>query len=144
MEQKLTKMQKNVLSELFNGKIESEILESTKISPGLYRNWLRSDVWKKAFAERMEACQRQAQLMLSNFLVTATIKLIGLTESNNEETARKACLDILEMKSLISETVEQATPKTQLTDKNIQTIMRILTDTAKDTGQSKNEQKNQS
>ncbi|OHB59622.1 MAG: hypothetical protein A2167_08675 [Planctomycetes bacterium RBG_13_46_10] len=92
----------------------------------------------------MEACQRQAQLMLSNFLVTATIKLIGLTESNNEETARKACLDILEMKSLISETVEQATPKTQLTDKNIQTIMRILTDTAKDTGQSKNEQKNQS
>jgi hypothetical protein len=104
------------------------VLETTKISPGLYRNWLRSKEWQEAFAERIEGCRRQAQLVLSNFLVTATAKLVTLTQSDNEETSRKACIDILEMKSLITESIKSLEPDTKLSDKKVEQIMRVLSD----------------
>jgi hypothetical protein len=130
MAKALTKAQKNVLKEMFSGKTETEALASVKISSGLYRKWLRSKEWKEAFEERMEGCRRQAQLILSNFLVYAATKLINLAGCDKEPVARQACLDILEMKPLVGEKTQNTIEEipTKMSEKTAETIMRVLAD----------------
>jgi hypothetical protein len=78
----------------------------------------------------MEGCRRQAQLILSNFLVYAVTKLIDLAGCDKEPVARQACLDILEMKPLVGEKTQVAIEEipTRINEKTAETIMRVLAD----------------
>jgi len=78
----------------------------------------------------MEGCRRQAQLILSNFLVYAATKLINLAGCDKEPVARQACLDILEMKPLVGEKTQNTIEEipTKMSEKTAETIMRVLAD----------------
>jgi hypothetical protein len=75
----------------------------------LTKNWLKC----KSFTDELDflkgAAKRQSDLILAKYISVATAKLIGLTGSEKEETARKACLDIISIpqtRSLLSEETE--------------------------------------
>ncbi|MBE3143134.1 MAG: hypothetical protein IMZ61_04320, partial [Planctomycetes bacterium] len=43
----------------------------------------------------IKSAHRQGELILARFANVAAVKLVALTESANPETARKACLDVI-------------------------------------------------
>ena len=93
---RLTKKQQQVIDELFEcGGDESSTLAKHNISQTQFANWLESENFTSAIAARIESARRQSQILLSKYIPVATAKLIGLCTSEKEETARKACLDIL-------------------------------------------------
>jgi hypothetical protein len=49
------------------------------------------------FDRRLESARRKSDLIIARFAYLAASKLALLTESENQETARKACLDIISL-----------------------------------------------
>jgi len=93
---KLTKRQQAVIEDLFAGELdEQQVLQKHNIDCRLYDKWLAGVAFSAAFDRRMEAAYRQGELILARYAAVAAAKLVGLTESENQETARKACLDII-------------------------------------------------
>ncbi len=96
---RLTKKQNGVLNDLFKGSLsEIEVLKKYKISTQLYKKWLADDeMFADEFAFRIQAGKRQCELIIANYAPFAAAKLIELTESQKEETTRKACLDVISL-----------------------------------------------
>ena len=95
-----------VIDDLFNGNgDEQAVLQKHRISTRVFNKWLADDDFREMFDQRIEAAYRQSRLIIARYAPLAAAKLLELTESEKEETARKACLDIIESKS-------QARPKT--------------------------------
>ncbi len=126
----LSKLQIKVMNRLFSAESEDEVLDTEGISQNLYRRWLRSEEWKREFEQRVEDCRRKAHLIIANYLPTAAVKLIGLLAGEKEQTARQACLDVLQMVLVIKGVQEdkdnKAAKKINLSDKETARIMRIL------------------
>lgn len=123
-------MQEKFLSRIFAGEDENNVLKSFGIPQSVYRRWLKSEKYQQKLQEKIEDCQRQAQIMISSYKTVAAAKLIGLISCDKEQTARQACLDVLQMESLISKTKEDEktdeTNKLILTSKTAAAITRIL------------------
>jgi DNA-directed RNA polymerase subunit N (RpoN/RPB10) len=130
MGKSLTKMQEEFLSRIFDGEGEENVLESLGISKSLYRRWLASEKYQQKLQQKIEDCQRQAQIMISGYKTVAAVKLIGLVNCDKEQTARQACLDVLQMESLIPKTEKDETKdelgKLILSSKAAAEITRIL------------------
>lgn len=130
MSKALNKMQEKFLSRIFAGEDEGNVLESLGIPQSVYRRWLKSEKYQQKLQQKIEDCQRQAQIMISSYKTVAAAKLIGLISCDKEQTARQACLDVLQMESLISKTKEDEktdeTNKLILTSKTAAAITRIL------------------
>lgn len=93
----ITKKQKTFIDEIFeNGISESEAMEKYNISIMTYRKWLASESYRAEFECRIEAARRQSEILIARHSSYAAAKLINLADSEKEETARKACLDILD------------------------------------------------
>jgi DNA-directed RNA polymerase subunit N (RpoN/RPB10) len=131
MGKSLTKIQEKFLSRIFAGEDENNVLESLGIPQFTYRRWLKSEKYQKMLEQKIEDCQRQAQIMISSFKTVAAAKLIGLVSCDKEQTARQACLDVLQMDSLLPKTAKGETTdefnKLILTSKAAAEITRILT-----------------
>lgn len=98
MKTRLSSKQIKVLDELFGKEQildEEEVLERNGVKAGEYRRWLKKKSYVREYEARMEALSRRRRLLINRCATFATAKLIGLIESENEETARKACLDII-------------------------------------------------
>lgn len=94
----LTKRQTAVLDDLFSGQMDEEhMLQKHKLSLKVYQRWLSQKQFAENFAFRIQASRRQGQLIVAKFIPAAAAKLVELTTSEKEETARKACLDIMSM-----------------------------------------------
>ena len=104
---KLNAKQRAVIFDLVAATMdEGEVLLKHGVGMAVYKNWLGD----KKFADELDfvkgAAKRQSDLILAKYASVATAKLIELTGSDKEETARKACLDIISMplgKSLLGE-----------------------------------------
>ncbi len=97
-ETKLNKRQLNVLDELFAGNIgEQQIFEKYKISRSVFESWLGQTNFISALRGRIAAAYQQSAMLLARYAPLAAARLIALTESDKPETARRACLDIIEM-----------------------------------------------
>ncbi len=93
---KLTARQRAVIEDLFAGELdEQKILEKHKISRRLYDKWLTDVNFTQEFDRRLKLASRQSQLIIARYAAIAAAKLVQLTESQNSETARKACLDVI-------------------------------------------------
>jgi len=96
---KLSTKQLAVIEDLFSGELdESAILQKHQISRNLLNRWLADEAFKKQFDERVESAYRQSELIIARYAPLAAAKLVQLTESDKEETARKACLDIISLR----------------------------------------------
>jgi hypothetical protein len=95
--EKLKPRQFAVIDELFNGDDEQAVLDKHKVSRKLYNKWLADDAFTGEFDRRIDASFRQSAALIARYAPLAAAKLVQLTESDKEETARKACLDIISM-----------------------------------------------
>ena len=104
MGQGLSKLQNEVMDRLFSGESEDAALAAAEISLSIYQRWLKNEKWQQEFQRRIEKCQREAQLLISRYQPVAAAKLISLMDCEKEQTARQACLDVLQMESLVPKT----------------------------------------
>jgi len=110
----LSDKQHAVINDLFqNGLTEPETLEKHNIRPCRYRKWLENGMFKQEIDARIDAAMRQSKLVMARWLPLAAERLAQLTISEKDETARKACLDVISLH----------TPETeQKTAQNAQTV----------------------
>ena len=95
---KRNKRQLAVLKDLFAGELEEqEVLEKHHVSPSLFERWLADERFAEQFERRIAHAHRQSRIILAQCAPAAAAKLTQLTQSKNEETARKACLDIISL-----------------------------------------------
>lgn len=89
-----------MIEDLFTGELsEQAILDKYNISRTVFNKWLTDERFVEQFNERIASNFRQSQLIIARYAPLAAAKLVQLTESDKEETARKACLDIISMPS---------------------------------------------
>jgi hypothetical protein len=86
-----------VIDELFNGDDEQAVLDKHRVSRALYNKWLADSNFTGEFDRRIDAAYRQSAILIARYAPLAAAKLVQLTESDKEETARRACLDIISM-----------------------------------------------
>jgi hypothetical protein len=93
-----TKRQLTVLDDLFAGELdESQILQKHNIKSSLFNRWQKDPAFITEYDARIRGLQRKSGLIIARFGSTAAAKLVELTNSEKEETARKACLDIIQL-----------------------------------------------
>ena len=94
----VSKKQFEVIEDLFAGDMnEAEVLKKHGVNNRLYSQWLCDEVFSGELRFRIESGQRQGELIIASYVPVAAAKLVALTESSKEETARKACLDIISL-----------------------------------------------
>jgi len=95
---RLSKSQLGVIEDLFNGGLdEKTILEKHRVRRSVYNKWLADEKFAEEFGRRIDWLNRQSQALIARYSTLAAAKLVQLTESDKEETARKACLDIISL-----------------------------------------------
>ena len=106
---KLIRRQAAVLEDLFAGELqEQEVLQKHHVSPSLFERWLRDKHFIEQFERRIAHAYRQSRVILASHASKAASTLMELTQSKSQETARKACLDIL---ALHASSSEQGSPE---------------------------------
>jgi hypothetical protein len=87
-----------VIEDLFAGELEEqEVLQKHHVSPSLFERWLADERFAEQFEQRIARAHRQSRVILARCVALAAAKLVQLTESESQETARKACLDIISL-----------------------------------------------
>jgi len=95
----LTPKQLEVIDDLFeSGGDEAAVLKKHNISRSLWQQWLKDKSFSKAISDRIESAKRQSQIILSKYIPLAAARLVQLCDCKNQETSRKACLDILTLR----------------------------------------------
>ena len=95
---KLTKRQLKFIDELFkSGGDEASACAKNNISDTVYRRWLNQKAFTDELIFRSDCAKRASKILLTQYLTVAAAKLVALTGSDKEETARRACLDILSL-----------------------------------------------
>jgi len=101
----LTKRKLAVIDDLFAGNIEeTAILHKHKISNSVYKKWLTEKSFIEELEFRIASAKRQSRVIIAKYAPIAAAKLIELTQCEKEETARKACLDIISMPTMLIHT----------------------------------------
>jgi len=94
----LSTRQLGVVDDLFAGQLsEKEVLSKHRLGIGTYRKWLEDELFANELAFRIESARLQGRLIIARYAPVAAAKLVQLTASDKEETARKACLDIISL-----------------------------------------------
>jgi hypothetical protein len=92
----LTKRQLAVIEDLFTDELdEREVLEKHGVKPDVYRKWLADERFIEHFERRLAQAYHSSRIALARHALAAADRLIQLTKCKQNETARKACLDII-------------------------------------------------
>lgn len=96
----LTKRQLDVIEDLLAEDMdERAVLDKHNVKPALYNRWLTDERFVAALELRVARAYRAGQVILARYATLAASKLVALTECQQGETARKACLDIINVPS---------------------------------------------
>jgi hypothetical protein len=74
---------------------EQAVLDKHKVSRNLLSRWLAEDILAEELDRRLQWLNLQSELIIARYKSLAAARLVRLTESEKEETARRACLDII-------------------------------------------------
>jgi len=95
---KLTRRQHAVIEDLFTEELDEEgVLEKHNVNQALYSRWLADERFTAQFDRRLARAYRAGHVILARYAPVAAAKLVALTNCKKEETARKACLDIISL-----------------------------------------------
>lgn len=120
----LSKKQLAVIDDMFAGELDEQaVLDKHKISRSTYNRWQGDELFVDEFNRRITSAHRQSVALIARYASLAAAKLVQLTESENQETARKACLDILSLPSLAAKKTEQPTEPQSSPDKQTQQLL---------------------
>ncbi len=116
---KLSKKQLAVIDDLFGDELDEQaVLEKHKVNRNIYNRWLADELFVSEFDSRVMSAHRQSAVLIAKYAPLAAAKLVQLTESEKEETARKACMDIISLPALLDKRMVQPgelqTTETQL------------------------------
>ncbi len=116
---KLSKKQLAVIDDLFSGELDEQVvLQKHKVNRNVYNRWLANELFASEFDHRIMSAHRQSAVLIAKYAPLAAAKLVQLTESDKEETARKACMDIISLPALLDKKIVQPgelqTTETQL------------------------------
>lgn len=107
-QRRLTQRQLAVLDDLFGSELDEEgVLEKHRVRRSTYDRWLGDKVFAERFKQHLNGLKRRSELLMAKYSCLAAAKLVELTTSGKEETARRACLDIMTLPNKISEEVGQ-------------------------------------
>ncbi len=107
-QRQLTQRQLAVLDDLFGSELDEEgVLEKHMVRRSTYDRWHGDKVFSERFKQHLNGLKRRSELLMAKYSCLAAVKLVELTTSDKEETARKACIDIITLPNKISEEVEQ-------------------------------------
>jgi hypothetical protein len=92
----LGKVQRAVIKDLLESQLpEHEVLEKHKVNPWQYKKWLANGLFTREFNARLDARMRQGNLIMLRCFPQAAETFVKLIKSQKEETARKACFDVI-------------------------------------------------
>ena len=95
---KLNKKQLDIVEELFLGNLEEyEIIEKYKLTKRLFHKLMADEVFINEMESRIRSSRLKGRLLIARYTSVAASKLVELTQDEKEETARKACVDIISM-----------------------------------------------
>ena len=98
----LSKKQLAVIDDLFSGELDEQaVLEKHKVNRNIYNRWLADDLFVSEFDLKIMSAHRQSAVLIAKYAPLAATKLVQLTGSDKEETARKACMDIISLPALL-------------------------------------------
>jgi hypothetical protein len=137
----LSKRQLTVLDDLFNSELDEQaVLDKHKVRRSTYDRWLADKVFAERFKQYVNGLKRRSELLMAQYSQLAATKLVHLTGSEKEETARKACLDIISLSKLAADnnakpTEPQPPAKPQTQQLSHQTAGRLLAALAEEKGE---------
>jgi len=109
---RLTKKQAAVIEDLFGAELEEPaILQKHDVTSREYERWLANERFAEQLEQRIAAALRRGRMILARNASAAARTLIELTKCQKEETARKACLDILGLHDAGPKSPESAHPE---------------------------------
>jgi hypothetical protein len=104
----LSKRQLAVIDDLFAGELDEQaVLDKHGVSGNVYNKWLTDEVFQAEFARRISGARLASEALIARYCLVAAAKLVQLTDSENQETARKACLDIISLPKVSAKMAEQ-------------------------------------
>lgn len=132
---KLSKKQLAVIDDLFSAELDEQaILEKHKVNRNVYNRWLADGLFVSEFDRRITSAHRQSAALIARYAPLAVAKLVQLTELDKEETARKACMDIISLPALLDKRIVQSgelqtgetQPPQQLTEQTASRLLAVL------------------
>ena len=131
------------VDEIIKGGEEVEVLRRHRISPEVFDRLLNDPGFARDVNNRIGLSIVRTRLLIAQYAQAATAKLISMTNCEKEETARKACLDVITLaqkqseptlqKEEVSKIVESATP-TELTPEQASKMLAVLAKPESDSG----------
>lgn len=95
---RLSPRQFAVIEDLFAGKLdETAVLKQHNVSRTLYNQWLADPAFTEQFDLLIAGAYRRSAFQNARNASKAAKQLLTLAETGTGETARKACLDIINM-----------------------------------------------
>ncbi len=92
----LTRYQRGVLADLFSGKFTvQEVLDKRKVARRTYYKWHGQEYFAAEFKRLLELSRNEYQLVFAHYAPDIAMKLVSLTTADKDETARKACMDVI-------------------------------------------------
>ena len=131
----LTKKQLKAIDEWFkNGGDEIEVSMKYGISYKQWVRWLNNKSFSEEITGRIELAKRRSQILMAKYIPLAAAKLVQLCNSENNETSRRACLDILALETGLKQVSDSCENQTTEPAPNIdaQTASKILAALAED------------
>ncbi len=123
----LTRRQRAVIEDLFTAEMdERDVLDKHNVSQALYNRWLANERFAEHFERRIAQAYHSGRIILARYASLAASKLVALTDCEKEETARKACLDIISLDNLAAASATEAQTDAIRTDLPPETVSRIL------------------
>jgi hypothetical protein len=95
-----------VLQDLFYSELdESAVLNKHNVSRTTYERWLRQKLFSRQFQQYTASLARRTALAVAKAETEVAVRLVELTRCQKEESARKACQQVLAIANRFFETV---------------------------------------
>ncbi len=129
MQESLSEKQIAIIDDMFACELDEQaILDKYNLSRREFNRWLADENFRAKLFRRMEIARLLSEVLLAKFAVTAAAKLVQLTECDKEETARKACLDIITLPYLAAQKTEPPAEEEpmEISDETASRMLAIL------------------
>ena len=136
----LSQRQLAVIEDLFNSDLDEQaVLDKHKVRRNTYDRWLEDKLFAERFKQYVNGLKRRSELLMAKYSCLAAAKLVELTASGKDETARKACLDIISSPKIGPQKTEQSDKGKKDSDKQAEqlpeaTASRLLAALAEEKG----------
>jgi hypothetical protein len=92
----LTTKQSQIIEDLFTGNPEVlDILRKWKVNLRTYCRWLEQETFVAEYKRHLNISEHQKELIFARCTPSVASNLVNLTGAAKEETARKACMDVI-------------------------------------------------